>query len=288
MAPADKSELRTTKMDAKRELALVAEIMGAVKADCESRGEDVGASWFNEAARLASAALAVCGVQARCNRIKDDARGGFVRNNVVVILSQEMKDKAVRVGLGGDLQAALGRDSTLGEPMTPKRKAPALPGMATLACAVAYDRSARGVPISKEESEALRKFVYGGPSVWRNSTTTLARVMGTYDGGGAALTSLITTVMRDATSSFPAWNPAEDYALTPFLAACRVQGLDTTLRGEGESDRVVSSVEEALRRRMLWATSVVRHCPEMGDVGGLSLLAEVAAEHRARAGQARP
>jgi hypothetical protein len=114
--------------------------------------------------------------------------------------------------------------------------------------------------------------------------------MGTYDGGGAALTSLITTVMRDATSSFPAWNPAEDYALTPFLAACRVQGLDTTLslRGEGESDRVVSSVEEAPRWRMLWATSVVRHCPEMGDVGGLSLLAEVAAEHRARAGQARP
>ena len=285
MAPADKSELRTTKMDAKRELALVAEIMGAVKADCESRGEDVGASWFNEAARLASAALAVCGVQARCNRIKDDARGGFVRNNVVVILSQEMKDKAVRVGLGGDLQAALGRDSTLGEPMTPKRKAPALPGMATLACAVAHDRSERKVPISKEESEVLRKFVYGGPSAWRTSTTTLARVMGTYDGGGAALTSLITTVMKDATTSSPAWNPAEGYALTPFLAACRVQGLDT---GEGVSGRAVINMEEGLRRRMLWATSVVRNVTEKGDVEGLTLLAKVAAERWARAERARP
>lgn len=272
-------------MDGRREQAFVAEIMEAVEIDCRTRGEEADATWFNVAARLASVAHAVCGVRAKSCLLHGGARGGPARKVVVVELTKKMMMKGY---IGGepssDLLAALGRDSAHGEPMTPKRSRPALPGIAVLACAVAHDRRARKAPITEEEGKALREFIYKGPSVWQDGMIILRRVMSTGVGpSGAALTSLIDAVAKNAASSHPAWIPAADYALNPFLAACRVLGVDTTLRGEGES-----SVEETLRQRMQWAGEVVTrmgsrvsdHSLETEE--GLALLARVAAEYERR------
>ena len=94
------------------------------------------------------------------------------------------------------------------------------------------------------------------------------------------MNSLVAAVSKSATSPCPAWIPAADYAFTSFLAACRVQGLDTALRSENASDRVLSGVGEILHRQMRAADSLVQRGAESG--GQLDLLVMAAEEHERR------